>query len=174
MTLEERFLGVAGGAGYGNEPDGPPTRDLEYAALEMLATHGKREGAAIAAYERVAAESKAGDAIQYLIRMILEDERRHHQVFEEMVNELRSFVWEVEIEPKVPSVVDRADPALLAETKALLEIEKDDAKELRKLRKLVRRGPSSSLHPVLVEWMLHDTAKHIAILEFIRDHLRRE
>lgn len=172
MTLQEETLG-AGRGGFHADAPGPPDRDLEYAALQMLATHGQREGAALAAYERVAAESSAGDAIKYLIGLIIEDERRHHRVFEEMANELKSFVWEVDIEPRVPSVDTRRDPDLLAETKRLLAFEKHDAKELRQLQKLLRHGPKSSLHPLLVEVMLHDTAKHIAILEFVRDHLSR-
>ena len=89
----------------------------------------------------------------------------------EMANELRSFVWEVDVEPRVPSMTERPDPALLAETKRLLAFEKDDRKELRQLRKALKHGPRSSLHPLLVELMLLDTNKHIAILEFIRDHL---
>ena len=121
----------------------------------------------------MAAESSAGDGIKYLIRLIIDDERRHHRVFDEMANELKSFVWEVDVEPRVPSAMAHRDPALLRQTKALLALEKDDAKELRHLRKVLRHGPKSSLHPVLIEAMLHDTAKHIAILEFIRDRLNR-
>jgi len=169
MTLQEETLGAGRG---GFRPDAPgPDRDLEYAVLQLLTTHGQREGAALAAYERVAGEASAGDAVKYLVGLIIDDERRHHRVFEEMANELKSFVWEVDVEPRVPSAATRKDPALLAETKKLLAFEKQDAKELRQLQKLLRHGPKSSLHPLLVEVMLHDTAKHIAILEFIRGHL---
>jgi hypothetical protein len=69
-------------------------------------------------------------------------------------------------------MADRPDPALLQETKRLLAFEKSDAKELRQLRKALRQAPRSSLQPLLVDLMLHDTAKHISILEFIRDHLK--
>ena len=71
----------------------------------------------------------------------------------------------------LPSMPVHSDPDLLAETKRLLAFEKHDAKELRKLRKTLKHGPSSSLDPLMVELMLHDTAKHIAILEFIEAHL---
>lgn len=169
MTLQEETLGFGRG-GFRTDAQGPD-RDLEYAALQLLSTHGQREGAALAAYERVASEAQPDDAVTYLIGLIIEDERRHHRVFEEMANELKSFVWEVEVQPRVPSATTRKDPALLAETKKLLAFEKQDAKELRQLQKLLRQGPKSSLHPLLVDVMLHDTAKHIAILEFIRDHL---
>jgi hypothetical protein len=171
MTIEDPILALQRNREFHGDQRRQPDRDLEHSVLRMLETHGEREGTALAEYERVAEQSSAGDAVQYLVRMILDDERRHHQVFEEMANELRSFVWEVDVEPRVPSMTERPDPALLAETKRLLAFEKDDRKELRQLRKALKHGPRSSLHPLLVELMLLDTNKHIAILEFIRDHL---
>lgn len=149
-----------------------PQRDLERAVLGMVESHGAREGAALASYERVAADADAGAAVRYLVDLILDDERRHHRVFDEMANELKSFLWEVPVEPRVPSIAPRRDAALLAQTEALLAFENEDRKELRHLQKALRHSPRSSLHPLLVELMLHDTAKHVAILTFIRDHLK--
>jgi hypothetical protein len=47
----------------------------------------------------------------------------------------------------------------------------EDEKQLGKLRKAPRGSPKSWLHPLLVDLMLHDTAKHIAILKHIRRQL---
>jgi hypothetical protein len=172
MTLEDPFLDLPRSRQFHADPRREPERSVEYAVLHMLETHGEREGTALASYERVAGESSVGGAVQYLVRLILEDERRHHRVFAEMANELKSFVWEVDVEPRTPVMAERSDPELLQETKHLLAFEKSDAKELRQLRKALRQAPRSSLQPLLVELMLHDTAKHISILEFIRDHLK--
>jgi rubrerythrin len=172
MTIEDPFLDSPRSREFHHEQRREPDRDLENMVLRMLETHGERESTALASYERVAEQSSAGGAVQYLVRLILEDEQRHHRVFAEMANELKSFVWEVEVEPRVPAMVDRADPELLEETKRLLAFEKSDAKELRQLRRALRHAPRSSLQPLLVDLMLHDTAKHISILEFIRDHLK--
>ncbi len=125
------------------------------------------KGAALAAYEKVVKESSASDGVKYLVRLILEDEHRHHRVFEEMANALRSFVEEIAIEPSVPALAPRRDPALLQQTRDLLALEKADAKELRQLAKSLRGAPESMLHPLLVDLMRHDTAKHIAILEHV-------
>ena len=173
MTIQDPFLGSSHHERDGFRPLREPDRDVEYGILDMLETHGEREGTALASYERVAEESTAGAAVQYLVRLILEDEKRHHRVFAEMANELKSFVWEVEVEPRVPAMSPRPDPALLDETRRLLAFEKADAKELRRLRKALRHSLNSSLHPLLVDLMLHDTAKHIAILKHIRTHLTR-
>jgi len=172
MTIEDPYLDLPRNREFRHEGRRTPDRDVENMVLHMLETHGEREGTALASYERVAGESSAGGAVQYLVRLILEDERRHHRVFAEMANELKSFVWELDVEPRVPAMVDHPDPDLLAETKRLLAFEKGDAKELRELRKVLRHAPRSSLQPLLVDLMLHDTAKHISILEFIRDHLK--
>jgi hypothetical protein len=148
-----------------------PDRDFEYGILGMLRDHGAREGALLEAYQRVLEESSTSEGVRYLVRLILDDERRHHQVFGEMANALETFVEEVSVEPKVPALAPRRDPALLDVTRRLLALERDDAKELRRLRKCLRGAPKSMLHPLLVELMCHDTAKHIAILEHIVSRL---
>jgi hypothetical protein len=148
-------------------PPHQPDRDYEYAILHMLRNHGAREGAALDAYKQALRESSASEGVRYLIRLILDDEQRHHQVFAEMANALQSFLEELSVEPMVPGLAPRRDPALLDVTRRLLALEKEDAKELRQLRKSLRGAPKSMLHPLLVELMRHDTAKHIAILEHI-------
>ena len=65
----------------------------------------------------------------------------------------------------------RPDAELLAETKRLLAFEKQDAKELRALRKSLAPASNYSMDPLMVELMLHDTAKHITILEYIEERL---
>jgi rubrerythrin len=152
-------------------PARPPERYVERQILDLLESHGAREGQALSSYQRIAERSESGPGVQYLVKLILEDEERHHRVFGEMANSINSFVWELDVEPKVPPLVARSDAELLAETRRLLAFEKQDAKELRHLRKAIKHSPKSSLHPLLVELMLHDTAKHIAILEHIRHRL---
>ncbi|HEX2785333.1 MAG TPA: hypothetical protein VHN36_17240 [Ilumatobacteraceae bacterium] len=150
-----------------------PDRDYEFMVLDLLKYHGKQEGVILESYRRVAEESTAGEAVQYLVRLILADEERHHRQFAEMANEILSVVSELPVEPCLPSIDTRSDPDLLAETKRLLAFERADAKELRRLRKTLRHGSRASLSPLFADLMLHDTAKHIAILEFIKEHLTR-
>lgn len=167
-TFLEDLPGLDPGRPVSRQPD----RDFELSVLHMLETHGAKEGELLEAYRRVAERAEHGSAIRFLVRLILEDEERHHQVFAEMANAIRSFVWEVPVEPSLPAMTARRDPDLLAETKRLLAQEKQDARDLRRLRRTLKRSPSTSLDPLMVELMLHDTAKHIAILEFIQARLR--
>lgn len=157
--------------GARRSPQRAPDRDFEHSVLELLEYHGSREGAILESYRRVAERSPAGGAIRYLVQLILDDEQRHHLVFDEMANAIRSFVWEVPVEPRLPALGAHSDPELLAETERLLAFEQRDRKDLRRLRKSLRGSPESSLDPLMVELMLLDTDKHIAILEHVKSRL---
>ena len=172
MSLQDTYVDTPGPDHRPSPVAREPDRHIEQRILTMLETHGAREGVTLASYQRVAEQSSAPDGVRYLVRLILDDEVRHHRVFDEMANGLKSLVWEVDIEPRVPPISARPDPALLEETRRLLAFEKADAKELRQLRKALKDSPRSSLHPLLVDLMLHDTKKHIAILEHIVSRLR--
>lgn len=149
-----------------------PVREAELAIAASLSAHGPREGAALEEY-RTLMEQCDDAGIRYLAGLILDDEERHHRQINEMLHQIQSFLWETEVEPRVPYLTVRDDPDLHAATERLLEIEHEDAAELRNLRRQVRSQPSSSLLPLLVELMLLDTAKHIEILKLIKRHTKR-
>lgn len=148
-----------------------PDHDVEIELISMLQSHGPREGEALASYQRLIEDSD-DEGLRYLVQLILEDERRHHKVIEEMLHVIQGFVWEVDVQPSVPGLSRRVDPELRAETQRLLALEQEDAKELRRLRTALRHSHNSPMLPLLAELMVHDTAKHIAILKFIRSHTR--
>lgn len=150
-----------------------PERDHEYELLRLFDEHGKREGSLLEVYRSAAESAEEDEGVQYLVQLILEDEARHHRFFEEMANAVRSFLWELDVEPSTPSLGVRRNDALLSATKALLRFEKDDLKELRRLRKTLRRSRTTSLDPLLVDLMIRDTQKHIAILDYLRHRLER-
>ena len=136
-------------------------------ALETLRAHDERESAILASYSHLVAES-SDEGVRYLGALIIEDEERHHQMINEMVNRIDSSIHGVSVEPSTPSLSPRVDRVLLDETRRLITLERQDAKELRLLQKELRSVPATSLLPLLVKLMLHDTARHIEILRFIR------
>lgn len=143
----------------------------EVTVLQLLERHGGAEGEALDAYERLVARPGIDEEVRYLVQMILEDEARHHRMFEEMANTLRSVLWEVPMEPRLPAAERRHDPELLAATERILAFERKDAKELRALRRRLRRASLPSVHLLAVEMMLHDTAKHIDMLRYVKERL---
>lgn len=96
-----------------------PDHTVENALIDLLRSHGKREGAALASYQRLAEQSE-DEGLRYVMRLIMEDEARHHQQISEMLNNLNSFVMDLDIEPRVPALSVRHDPVLREETERLL------------------------------------------------------
>jgi hypothetical protein len=138
-------------------------RDL----VAWITSHGRKEGALVERYERLAHESMSS-ATRYLVRLIIEDERRHHQTLAEIAE---AIAWGTLTSPG-PAVPRSgrgnldADAQLAEQTRALLASEKRDRAELRKLRK--RLGSyTGTLWPLLVDLMLLDTEKHTRILDFV-------
>ncbi len=144
-----------------------PDAKSDARVLETLRAHGERERAVVAGYQRLE-ESSNDEAIKYLARLIIDDEERHRQVLEEMANRLESWIAGRTVGPSTPALVPQVDRGLLDATHELIHLEHEDAKELRLLQRELRYAPATSLLPLLVELMLHDTEKHIEILHFIR------
>ena len=135
--------------------------------LETLRAHGECEAAVLESYQRLVDESP-DEGVRYLGRLILEDEERHHNLIAEMCNRIDSWIIRgISIEPSTPPVSPRVDRVLLQETRRLIALERQDARELRQLKKELRNTSPTSLLPLLVKIMLHDTATHIEILQFI-------
>jgi hypothetical protein len=140
-------------------------RDL----FEHLVKHMHDENELIDEYDELA--SRAGGHVAYVLGLIVEDEQRHHRLFEEWCNALRSDAEFRSIEPKVPTLDADLDPAeVKAAVERFLEVERADRKELDRLRKLVRGQRDTSLWDVLLEVMELDTQKHIALLRFLEHH----
>ena len=146
-----------------------PNPESEARILETLRYHDQREGIVLAAYRRLVDEC-TDEGIQYLGRLIIEDEERHHRLIGEMANRIESWIHGTEIESSTPSIAATVDPELLDATHQLIALEHQDAKELRTLEHELRYSPATSLLPFLVKLMLEDTARHIEILHFIRTY----
>jgi len=112
--------------------------------------------------------------VEYLIRLICEDEDRHHRIFEDWQRTLQPSDQDDGIEPLVPDLRWGVDPRfVVAVTAHFLDVERRDLRELRRLSLKLRRYRGLTIWPLLVRLIRHDTKKHIAILKFIRSEARR-
>ena len=138
-----------------------------------LSTHIAAEIDLLTAYKTAAEESKSL-AFSYLANLIIEDEKRHHRVFEELSNALRSDVEMRPIEPAVPDMAGFGDmPQKVVDlTDTLLAREEEDAAELRMLSRQLRDVRDTTLWQLLVKIMELDTEKHAEILSFVRKHAK--
>jgi hypothetical protein len=158
----------------GDMPAEPPIGSSvwERELFAHLTSHGQMEGALLEEYRR-AAEGSQSKALTYLVNILIEDELRHHRVFAELAQSLKSDA-ELSGDPVIPRMdFDRVDGAAVLEvTDRLLQREKKDSEELKRLQRELRDVEDTTLWGVLVDVMRHDTQKHIAILQFVKRHTK--
>jgi len=107
-------------------------------------------------------------------RLIVEDEHRHHRLLAAVANSIAWGLTAGRPADSVPEILDLSHDAELSElTKDLLRRERQDRKELRKLRSALRPYRKTTLWALLMEIMALDTKKHIHMLEFIAHQARR-
>lgn len=139
---------------------------------DHLTSHLAAEAPLLASYDELASRS-GSEYVSYLVGLILEDEARHHDLVLRFAN---SIALAANPSPDGPVLPERgrvrnADE-LLALTDRLIDLEKDDARSLRKLRREVRGTEDVALWDVVTELMARDTDKHLAILGFVRDRMK--
>jgi hypothetical protein len=137
--------------------------------VKAIDRHGKEESELLTRYERFA-EHSASPVAQYLVRLILDEERRHHRILEELANTIAWGSLGDPTLPELPIVPLRSsyDREFCTETRALLRQELRDRKQLRQLRRRLRSYGDAPFWGLLVELMGSDTEKHISILRFLQ------
>ncbi|HEY1280848.1 MAG TPA: hypothetical protein VGF22_14320 [Acidimicrobiales bacterium] len=137
--------------------------------FDHLVRHTEHEDELVEQYDQLA--TTAGGHVAYLLQLVMDDERRHHRLFDEWRNALRASAEMREVPPQIPylSKTDAPD-AVVATVRTFLAAERADAKDLRRLRKMVKDFREHTLWDVVLDVMELDTQKHIALLEFIERH----
>ncbi|MGA7912979.1 MAG: hypothetical protein WCC30_15735 [Candidatus Dormiibacterota bacterium] len=157
-------------------PTSPPPwmTTIEVKLYGHLTEHVSSEADLLAGYRELAEAPDTPAAARYLIRMVVEDEERHHRLFHEMTTALgNGFGWTHDSEAVPEMVSGQPPPALEEVTARFLAAERADKKQLHALRKELRPFRDTSLWDLLVELMEYDTAKHIRVFTFLRDHVAR-
>jgi rubrerythrin len=132
-------------------------------------THVREEARFLEAYEQLCKGIEDPGA-RFLIELILEDERRHHGIFERLAESARSDT--ASSSPPIPSPTREEAESILEPTKRFLEAEIEDRGHLRDLAKQLD-GAGDNLWSLLIELMDLDTRKHVRILEYLRDRLEQ-
>ncbi len=133
--------------------------------------HVETERAILDKYAEVA-ERTDSKAFRYLVKLLIDDEIRHHRLFSELADSLETEALMGGGQPDIPYIdFERAERAsVLQGAKDLLENEKRDLDELKRLQRELRDVKDTTLWGLMVELMQRDTEKHIAILKFVREH----
>lgn len=147
-----------------------PSAEERWARLtHAFQSHVRNEQRFLDAYEQLC-EGLEDPGTRFLVELILEDERRHHELFERLAATARGDGPDAGLPPAPrPSATEAGH--VLEMTERFLEAERNDRTELRELRKELR-GIGDDQFTLLVDLMDLDTRKHIAILEYLTDCLR--
>jgi rubrerythrin len=133
-----------------------------------FSSHVREESTILESYEQLAAEA-SDDGVRMLLGLILADEHRHHELFERLAAAARND--QAGAIPLPPIASANATTALRAQAERFLEVERNDAQSLHRLRKDLKPAAGTTLWRLLVDLMELDTRKHIHILEYLRDRV---
>ncbi len=101
----------------------------------------------------------------------MEDEARHHRLFDEWRNALQSNAEFREVEPQVPHMSrSKKAEAVREAAREFLEVERADERDLHRLQKSLKTVKDTTIWSLLVDMMELDTKKHQLILEFLEKH----
>jgi rubrerythrin len=140
--------------------------------LDAVERHAAAEADALDQYEHIATVS--GDPVIALVmRLILEDEERHHGLLRRMESSLRDALYWTRSPESLPRNRTPQEPvaAELSElTRALIAEEHSGADHMREL---ARREESIDygLDSMLLETMAMDSEKHARLLQFVYNRL---
>jgi rubrerythrin len=169
VSLEDYLIGLRADVLGEHDPAGLTVERL----LHAVERHIALESDALDQYEQLATSS--GDAVIALVmRLILDDEQRHHGLLMRIATTLRdglNWTRSPEALPMTTSDEDVAHAADLATTaRALIEEERSGAQAMRRLA-AQERGLDSGLDSLLLEMMAMDSEKHAHLLRFVEKRL---
>jgi len=153
-------------------PPEPEITDVER-LLNEFESHESQEKDFLRQYKEVAAEVRQ-PLIKFLLQLIISDEEKHHAVTHAMVATLKGDLTWTKPEDAIRGLydLDGKKKELLAATEEFIRTEKEGIRESKILTKVSRRY-YKGLFALLTGCMIHDSQKHVMILEFLRDKLKQ-
>jgi len=152
-------------------PPAPEITEVER-LLNEFESHEAQEKEFLRQYKEIAAEVR-NPLIKFLLQLIASDEEKHHAVTHAMTATLKGDLTWTRPEDAIRGLydLDGKKKELLAATEEFIRTEKEGVEECKALKKASRRY-YKGLFTLLIECMIHDSEKHVRLLEFLRDRLK--
>ncbi|MGH7770549.1 MAG: hypothetical protein ACREQP_24110 [Candidatus Binatia bacterium] len=152
-------------------PPEPEITEVER-LLNEFESHETQEREFLRQYKEIAGDVRQ-PLIKFLLQLIISDEEKHHAVTHAMVATLKGDLNWTKPEDAIRGLydLDGKKKELLAGTEQFIRTEKQGIQECKTLAKVSRRY-YKGLFALLMGCMVHDSKKHVRILEFLRDRLR--
>ncbi len=140
--------------------------------LRTVDTHAAAEQDALGQYEYLA-EASGDPVIALVMRLILDDEVRHHGLLRRMAATLRDALEWTSSPAALPKAGLRSQPlpqAFVQLAHSLIEEERTGARHLRRLAEQ-EKDINGGLDSLLLEMMAMDSEKHARLLQFVQRRL---
>ena len=111
--------------------------------------------------------------VKFLLELILADEEKHHTVLQSMTSTLKGAVTWTRFESALEGLYDLGEQKdeILKVTEDFMRAGKKEIVEYRKLMRATKRY-YQGLFTLFLAAMIHDSEKHVEILEFLRKQLK--
>ena len=121
---------------------------------------------------RASATASNDPLIRFLLSLIVADEERHHELTSRMIGKLKDELAWTRSTGLAKNSSDKGKLAkrLLSSVEKFLDAERKGIKEYERLKKQ-SEGLYRNVFALLYTTMIHDSRKHIGILEFLRRKL---
>jgi bacterioferritin (cytochrome b1) len=141
--------------------------------LNEFEAHEAKEDRALELYKQTLAHMP-NPMTRFLMQLIVSDEEKHRAVVRAMASTLRGSLTWTRPPGSLEGAGERAtaDAKLRETTEELLRLEKEGIGEYRKLIR-ESSGYYNGLFKILLDSMIRDSEKHIELLEFLNEHLKR-
>jgi hypothetical protein len=169
LPLVDGFYGFPPTIG---ETHGPKRGTIEW-LLNAIEQHASAEADALVQYEQLA-QSSGDPVVALVMRLILDDEERHHGLLKSIEASLRDTLSWSHSPTSLPTSPTPAQPVgaeLAAVARDLVAEEHAGARKMRELAEH-EKDISGGLHSVLLETMAMDSEKHARLLHFVQDRLQ--
>lgn len=155
----------------GSGPNDPGQSEIEK-LMKSFEAHESEEKRFLQTYKAILEGCKNPMAV-FLLNLILTDEERHQAVVHSMIATIKGgLTWTHPADAlgNISELGDEESAALLQFTEKFI---KEEKKGIREYKKLIKTSSDyyQGLFVLLLRTMIHDSEKHVMILEFLRGKL---
>jgi hypothetical protein len=142
--------------------------------MKEFEAHEAKEEKSLDQYKKLMEEAK-NPLTKFLVRLILSDEEKHRAVTHAMVSTLKAGLTWTRPEDAIEDFGDfpSMNGKVLALTDEFIRLEREGIKGYKNLMEK-SKGYYHGLFGLLLQSMIHDSEKHLSLLEFLRDRLRED
>ena len=154
-----------------------PTGSTDISPVERLLNefeaHEAKEEKSLEDYRKLLG-GMPNPVTRFLLQLIISDEEKHRAVIHAMIATLKGSLRWSKPEGSLEGAADVAESKsqLLRTTDAFIELEKEGITECKRLAR-ESKGYYYGLFKLLLDSMIRDSEKHVELLEFLREHLKK-